>query len=42
MQLVGISMEEHDAANFKEALREEEMTGPLGVGDLGPPVEVGF
>lgn len=36
VQLVGISVTPEDAGNFKEALRDEEITGPQGVGDMGP------
>jgi hypothetical protein len=40
LQLVGISVEPRDADAVKEALRDEESTGPQGIGDLGPPEEV--
>jgi hypothetical protein len=36
VQLVGISVTPEDAGNFREALRDEDVTGPQGVGDLGP------
>ena len=36
VQLVGISVTPEDAGNFREALRNEDVTGPQGVGDLGP------
>ena len=36
VQLVGISVTPEDAGNFREALRDEDVTGPQGVGNLGP------